>query len=70
VLALRGALIATAHGEAGMIGMYQTLNGMVVTQTYNNGYYIASFLCMAGVARALTMKSARPVPGTVVHVEI
>ncbi|MCU1483589.1 MAG: hypothetical protein JWN67_335, partial [Actinomycetia bacterium] len=32
---------------------------MVLTQTYYNGYYIASFLCMAGVAIALTMKSAR-----------
>jgi EmrB/QacA subfamily drug resistance transporter len=70
LMADRGALIATEHGEPGMIGMYQTLNGMVLTQTYNNGYYIASFLCLAGVAIALTMKSGRPAPGVVVHVEI
>jgi EmrB/QacA subfamily drug resistance transporter len=66
----RGPWIAAAYGERGMIGTYQMLNRSVLTQTYNNGYYIASFLCLAGVAVALTMRSSRPVPGVVVHVEM
>jgi hypothetical protein len=66
----RGPWIAAAYGERGMIGTYQMLNHSVLTQTYNNGYYIASFLCLAGVAIALTMRSTRPAPGVVVHVEV
>ena len=66
----RGPWITAAYGERGMIGTYQMLNHSVLTQTYNNGYYIASFLCLAGVAIALTMRSTRPVPGVVVHVEM
>ncbi|WP_051342281.1 DHA2 family efflux MFS transporter permease subunit [Pseudonocardia spinosispora] len=61
---------AAAHGVAGMGGMYQTLSRAVLTQTYGNGYYLVSFLCLAGSVIALTMKSSKPVPGAVVHVEM
>ena len=77
LMADRGALmgdrapwIAAAYGERGMIGTYQMLNRSVLTQTYNNGYYIACFLCLAGAAIALTMRSTRPAPGVAVHAEI
>jgi hypothetical protein len=57
---------------AGLIFMPLFSGGLteLMTQTYNNGYYIASFLCLARVAIALTMKSGRPTPGVVVRVEI
>jgi EmrB/QacA subfamily drug resistance transporter len=78
----RGSLIATGaralpqvaaaeeQGASGLLGMYQTLQNSVTTETYDNGFYLAAILALAGIALAFTMKGSRPDPGTTVHAEM
>ncbi|WP_169736825.1 DHA2 family efflux MFS transporter permease subunit [Pseudonocardia spinosispora] len=62
---------AREQGAPGLLGLYQTLNLNVLTETYNNGFYIVGLLCVAGIALALTMRSGpAKTTGGPVHVEV
>jgi EmrB/QacA subfamily drug resistance transporter len=69
--ALPQVAAAIQQGPAGLLGIYQALSNAVLTQTYNNGYYIVGILCVVGIGFALTMRSGKPKGGGgPVHVEM
>jgi EmrB/QacA subfamily drug resistance transporter len=72
ILADRGALLDTGaaalpqvkqlteNGSAGLRGLYQQLRLQVITQTYNNGFFISVILCLIAAALALLLRSGKP----------
>jgi hypothetical protein len=67
----RGSLLATganalpqvaaaqAKGGSGMLGLYEQLRASVITQTYDNSFYLVALLSAAGAVIALLLRSGR-----------
>jgi EmrB/QacA subfamily drug resistance transporter len=69
--ALPEVTAAAEGGPGGLLGLYQTTNLSVLTETYNNGFYVVGILCVAGMALALTLRSGRVgASSEPVHVEM
>jgi EmrB/QacA subfamily drug resistance transporter len=68
--ALPQVAAATQQGPAGLLGMYQALSNAILTQTYDNSYYVLGILCVVGIGFALTLRSGKPKAASgPVHVE-
>jgi EmrB/QacA subfamily drug resistance transporter len=62
---------ASPPGPGALLQLYQAMTNNIMTQTYNNGYYIVGILCALGIPLALTMRSGKPTLGAApVHVEL
>ncbi|HZZ46339.1 MAG TPA: DHA2 family efflux MFS transporter permease subunit [Pseudonocardia sp.] len=48
---------AKALGPEGMLPMYEQLTREITTQTYNNGFYLVTILCVMGAVLALPLRS-------------
>jgi len=68
--ALPQVAAASAQGSAGLMGLYRSTNLSVLTQTYNNGFYIVGILCVVGIGLALTLRSGPAKAAEAVHVEV
>jgi EmrB/QacA subfamily drug resistance transporter len=67
----RGSLLATganalpqvaaaqAKGGSAMLGLYEQLQASVITQTYDNSFYLVALLSAAGAVIALLLRSGR-----------
>ena len=64
---------ASQHGSSGMLGLYQQVNNAVLTQTYDNAFYLVALLCGGGAALALLLRSGaatKPSSTEPTHVEL
>jgi EmrB/QacA subfamily drug resistance transporter len=60
-----------AQGPAGLYAVYQQIQSAATTQTYANGFFISTWLCVGGAVLALLLRSGRaPSSGGAVHVEV
>jgi EmrB/QacA subfamily drug resistance transporter len=56
-------LAMEAHGQQGLLGLWQQLNNQVQAQTYSNAFVLAGVLTLLGAGLALFLPSGRPAPG-------
>jgi EmrB/QacA subfamily drug resistance transporter len=69
--ALPAITAAQQKGPSGLLPLYQQMNNSITTQTYDNGFYIVSLICVGGAALGLLLRSGPPKASAApVHVEL
>jgi EmrB/QacA subfamily drug resistance transporter len=69
--ALPAITAAQQKGASGLLPLYQQVNNSITTQTYDNGFYIVSLMCVGGAVLGLLLRSGHPkASAEPVHVEV